>query len=175
MAGKTKANRQERDMQLKISGLIDQLRGENSGDNKEDAGTQLLAIGSPALPALLAAVRSETGNARLEIAKMLKRLADTSSAETLLELLSDDDFDIRWEAIEGLSAIGYDSLKPLISAIIQNPGSMKLRNASHHILHHVAAEGYYSLLKPLMMAIEGDIPNVEIPAAARKIQSEFAR
>jgi len=51
---------------------------------------------------------------------------------------------------------------------------MKLRNGAHHVLHHIASEGYYALLKPLMAAIEGAIPNVEVPAAARKVQSELA-
>ena len=46
---------------------------------------------------------------------------------------------------------------------------MRLCRWAHHVLHYVAAEGYYTLLKPLMMAIEGAIPNVEIPAAARKV------
>jgi len=52
---------------------------------------------------------------------------------------------------------------------------LKLRGGVHHVLHHVDSLGYYELLKPLMMAIEGPIPNVEVPAAAREVQSEMAR
>jgi HEAT repeat protein len=174
MAAKKNGGGQESDMQMKISSLISQIRCGDARKCVEDARTQLLAIGSPAVPALLEAVRVEKGVSRLEMAKLLRLLADTSSAGALVELLSDDDFDVRWEAIEGLSALGYDGLEPLISAIIQTPGSMKLRNGSHHILHHIASKGYYTLLKPLMTALEGAIPNVEVPAAARKVKSELA-
>jgi HEAT repeat protein len=175
MDTKKNAAGQESDMRMRISALISQIRCRDTQECLEDASTQLLAIGSPAVPALLEAVRLEKGEARLEIAKLLRRLADPPMAGALVELLSDDDFDVRWEAAEGLSALGYDGLEPLISAIIKTPGSMKLRNGAHHVLHHIASQGYYTLLKPLMMAIEGAIPNVEVPAAARKVQSELAR
>lgn len=174
MSGKANSGGHEPDMRVKISDLISQLRCGDAQECREVARTQLLAIGSPAVPALLEAIRVEKGDARLEMAKLLRRLADPSAAGAFIELLSDDDFDVRWEAVEGLSSLGYDSLEPLVSAIIKNPGSIKLRHASHHILHHIASKGYYTLLKPLMMAIEGAIPNVEVPAAARKVQSELA-
>ena len=175
MAAKKNGRAREADMATRINGLISQIRTRDTQKCLEDAQTQLLAIGSSAVPALVEAIRVEKGAMRLEMAKLLRRMADHSSAEAFVELLSDDDFDVRWEAVEGLSALGYDGLKPLISAMIKNPGSMKLRNASHHVLHHVASEGYYTLLKPLMMAIEGAIPNVEVPVAARKVQSDLAR
>jgi len=175
MAGKKNSAGQESEMQLKISELISQVRCGDAQNCSEDARTQLLAIGSPAIPALLEAVRLEKGGTRLEMTRLLRQMADPASATALVELLTDDDFDVRWEAVEGLSAMGYDGLEPLVTAIIQAPGSLKLRNSAHHILHHIAAEGYYTLLKPLMMAIEGAIPNVEVPATARKLQSELAR
>jgi HEAT repeat protein len=162
-------------MRLKISGLISQISSGDSADRVEDARTQLLAVGSPAVPALLEAVRVEKGESRLELVKLLRQMAEPSTAGAFVELLSDDDFDVRWEAVEGLSTLGYDGLEPLISAIIKNPGSMKLRNGAHHVLHHVASQGYYTLLKPLMMAIESTMPNIEIPAAAIQVQSELAR
>ena len=166
---------QEKDIQMRISGLISQVSCGDGGSCSEDARTQLLAIGTPAVPAILEAVRVEKGTARLEMAKLLRQMADPGTAPALIELLSDEDFDVRFEAVEGLSSLGYAGLGPLVAAIIRNPGSLKLRGAAHHVLHHVASLGYYELLKPLMMAIEGPIPNVEVPAAARKVQNELAR
>ena len=93
----------------------------------------------------------------------------------LISQLSDNELDARRHAVEGLSAIGYDVLKPLTSAMIADPNSLPLRNGAHHILHHISEDGYYNLLKPLMQAIEGAIPNVEVPAAARKLQAELAK
>jgi HEAT repeat protein len=175
MAAKKNGAVGESDKWLRITALISKISCGDAEECREDARTQLLAIGSPAVPELLEALRAEKGAARVEIAKLLGQLAEPSTAGALVELLSDDDFDVRWEAIEGLSAIGYDGLEPLVSAIIRNPGSIKLRNGAHHVLHHIASEGYYTLLKPLMMALEGAIPNVEVPAAARKIQNELVR
>jgi hypothetical protein len=166
---------QDKDMQMRISGLISQLRCGDAEACSDDARTQLLAIGTPAAQAIMEAMRVEKGAARVEMAKLLRQMADRSTAGALIQLLSDDDFDVRFEAVEGLSSLGYDGLEPLIAAIIRSPGSLKLRGAAHHVLHHVASLGYYELLKPLMMAIEGPIPNVEVPAAARKVQSEMAR
>jgi HEAT repeat protein len=167
--------RQEPGEQLKISALIAQISGGDETQRVKDARTQLLAIGSPAVPALLAAVHVEKGGSRLELVKLLRQMAEPAMAGTFVELLSDNDFDVRWEAVEGLSTLGYDGLGPLISAMIKNPGSMKLRNAAHHVLHHVASQGYYILLKPLMMAIESNMPDIEVPAAALKVQSDLAR
>jgi HEAT repeat protein len=175
MAEKKVAKSAESDMRLKISGLIEQVRCGGERGCAEDVRTQLVAIGAPALPALLEAIRTEKGAPRLALIKILWQIDDPASASALVELLSDDDFDARWEAVEGLSSLGYDSLEPLIAAIILNPGSPRLRNGAHHILHHVAEEGYYTLLKPLMMAIEGGIPNVEVPAAAQAVKAEIAR
>jgi HEAT repeat protein len=175
MSAKDDAAKPEPDMRLRISGLVEQISCGETRDCREDARTQLLAIGRPAVPALVEAVRVEKGAARLEMARLLRQMADPASAVALVELLSDADFDVRWEAVEALSALGYDGLAPLVAAIIQRPGSLALRNGAHHILHHIAAEGYYELLKPLMMAIEGAIPNVEIPAAARQLLAELSR
>ena len=175
MAEKENDGKQETEMQLKISGLIAQISDAESGGNIEDARTQLLAIGSPAVPALLEAAHSQKGISRVEIARILSHMRDPATARALVELLTDDDFDVRWEAVEGLSNLGYDGLEPLLAALIQGPGSARLRNSAHHVLHHIAGEGYYALLKPLMMAIESSSPAVEVPAAARKVQSELAR
>ena len=175
MATRKKTAAAESDMQLRIGSLLAQVRCTDAQQCADDARTQLLAIGSPAVPAILEAVRTAKGPGRLEMAKLLGGIADPASAPALVELLSDSDFDVRWAAIEGLSSLGYDALGPLISAIIKDPGSLLLRNGAHHVLHHVAGEGYYTLLKPLMMAIEGPIPNVEVPATARKVQNELAR
>ncbi len=166
---------EEKDMQARISGLISQVSCADAGTCADEARTQLLAIGSPAVPAILEAVRIEKGAARLEMAKLLRQMAGPATAGALVELLSDEDFDVRFEAIEALSSIGYDGLAPLVAAIMLNPGSLKLRGGAHHVLHHVASLGYYELLKPLMMALEGPIPNVEIPAAAREVQNQMAR
>ena len=175
MSEKENTSKQESDVQLKISGLISLLCDGEDKESLENARTQLLAIGTPAIPSLLEAVRSKKGEPRLEIASILRQLHDPAAAAALVELLSDAEFDVRWEAVEGLSELGYDSLPPLLAALIQNPDSARLRNGAHHVLHHVAGEGYYLLLKPLMMAIEGPVPDVEMPAAARKVQSELAR
>lgn len=175
MSAKKNAGGQGSDMRLRISALIAQITGRGGTERVDDARTQLLAIGSPAVPALLEAVHVERGESRLELVKLLRQMAEPSTAGTFVELLSDNNFDVRWEAVEGLSTLGYDSLDPLISAMIKNPGSMKLRNGAHHVLHHVASQGYYTLLKPLMMATESTMPNIEIPAAAIQVQSELAR
>jgi hypothetical protein len=151
------------------------MRRGGAGASSEDVRAQLVVIGTPAVPAILEAVREEKGAPRLEMAKLLSQMADRSMAGVFIGLLSDEDFDVRFEAVEGLSSIGYDALAPLVAAIIRDPGSLKLRGAAHHVLHHVAELGYYELLKPLMMAIEGPIPNVEVPAAARKVQGELVK
>jgi hypothetical protein len=175
MAAKKVEKTPESDVHLKISGLIEQVRCGDARACAEDVRNQLKAIGAPALPALVEAIRAEKGPSRVVLVGLLRQINDPVSAPALVELLSDKDFDVRWEAVEGLSALGYDSLEPLISALIRSPGSLPLRNGAHHILHHVAEEGYYTLLRPLMMAIEGGIPNVEILPAAREIQAEIAR
>ena len=65
----------------------------------QEARKSLVAMGKPAIPALLEALHHENRQVRWEAAKALGQLADPSAADELVKTLySEEDFDIRWLA-----------------------------------------------------------------------------
>ena len=86
---------------------------------------------------------------------------------------------IRWLAAEGLIAIGREALPPLLQALIHQSDSEWLREGAHHVfrawlrekerpvLHSKADEEMGNLISPVLQALEGIEPVIEMPRAAQ--------
>jgi hypothetical protein len=105
---------------------------------------------------------------RWEAAKALGEIADPRSAPALVETLEDAGFDIRWLAAEGLIALGKAGLEPLLEALPKKADSVYLREGAHHVMYDLAHKGFRDQLAPVMAALEGVDPEIEIREPARK-------
>lgn len=76
---------------------------------------------------------------KIELSKIIQTIADRRSIPALINLLDDNEVDIRWIAAEGLIKIGRHSIIPLLRSIRDG---------------HISNSGAYHILQNLLSADE---------------------
>ena len=130
-------------------------------------------MGEPAVPSLIKALGTRKEPTHWEAAKALSQIGDLRSVQALVKTLEDNEFGVRWLAAEGLIAVGYCSLTPLLQALVDRPESVRLREGAHHVLHdlvsrHLLDRVSREQLQPVLAALNDIEPIVEVPFAAHK-------
>jgi hypothetical protein len=148
-----------------IKELIMTLASENVLIRK-GARQSLVAIGSPAVPTLIEALKQTDDNLRREVVRALSEIEDPHVAPALIKTLEDEEFDIRWRAAEGLIGLGIKGLKLLLQALIEHGDSPLLLEGAHHVIHDMAKGGLRKYLGPVLTSLEGVEPAVKAPVAA---------
>ncbi len=108
---------------------------------RKSARESLVAIGTPAVPALMRAIAEADKTARWEATKALGSIGDPAAAPALVQVLDDDDFGVRWLASDALIGLGVHGLEPLLIALLHNPDSGRLREAAHHVVRVLCSRG----------------------------------
>lgn len=154
---------------LHVSGIASLVAtlADSSGSVRQKARAALVEIGHPAVPALIAALRSQDAQVRWEAAKGLHDVADPLSAEALVAALEDKSFDVRWLAAESLALIGRKALEPLFAALADHGDAVWLREGAHHVLKVAARRGLAETVGPVLAALEDVEPELVMPPAAK--------
>jgi HEAT repeat protein len=166
MGGENKTNSQKQDQ--RIASLILDLASED-GLKRQDARSELEAIGEPAIPHLVEAFKNGKHLERWEAVKALVKFGDPITTKLFVEALQDDDFEIRWSAAEGLASIGYPALKEVLESLITNIESVRLRNGAHYFLRRLSSTGHLEKVKPVLAALDSLDFELEAPLAAEKL------
>ena len=157
-----------------ISSHLDAIRS-SDGTTRENARQALVFSGKQAVNPLIKMLSDANHQTRWEAAKALGEIADPKAASSLVRSLEDKEFDVRWLAAVGLIAIGREALVPLLKALSRRADSIWLREGAHHVLHDLSKKGFLELAAPVLAALEGIDPEIEVPdptlAALRKLQS----
>ncbi len=148
-----------------IEGLIMVFSSDN-GSARREARQSLVAIGSPAVPSLIEALKQKDDNVRRGAVRTLSEIGGPEVAPALIKTLEDEEFDIRWMAAEGLIELGMDGLKALLQALIDDGNSPLLLEGAHHVIHSMAKGGLRKYLGPVLGSLEGVEPSVKAPIAA---------
>ncbi len=151
-----------------VKSLIEQLSG-GDGIARVKARRQLVAYKAQAVAPLIDALSDRHHWVRWEAAKALSQIGDERSIRALLEAMSDKEFDVRWLAAEGLIRMGRKAIAPLLAALVAHPDSDWLREGIHHVLHDIRKGDMAKALKPVLTALEGSQPSLEVPLAARAV------
>ena len=155
-----------------ISALMKDLSSKD-GITRNKARIALVEIGAPSVEPLVKALNDKSQTVRWESAKALGQIMDPRSIDALVKALQDRLFDVRWLAAEALIAIGDKSVKPLLQAIVEYPGSEYIREGAHHVLHDLRGGQYGDILKPLITSMEDPTFTLDIPLLARKALQEI--
>ncbi len=152
----------------RIEDLISLL---SSSDDLARTGAcgSLIAIGTEAVPFLVQALKHPDYTVRWEAAKALDEIGDPTAGPALVEALNDDAFEVRWRAAMGLGKMGIDGLRLLLKALIENSESAAIREVAHPILHRLAKGELRNDLLPILGALEGRWPSVEVAAVASQV------
>jgi len=153
----------------KIDSLIKQL-GDSDRQVRLRARKELMSLGKTALPDVSNALFNADENVRWQAAKLLSILRDPSTAPSLVKVLADEDhFGVRWLAAEALIGMRLNGIEPVLQSLIHRPESVWLRQGVHHVLHSLHDHGLTgNALDNVLCALEGQVPSIEIPAAALK-------
>ena len=143
------------------------------GVTRHNAREQLEEVGKPAVPYLIAALRSPSEHARWEAAKALAEIADPSAAPALVNALCDDKAAVRWLAGSALINLGHDALAPLLRGLEVSSDSIWFRDAAHHVLSSLIREGEADEAIPVMEALENLEPRIEAPVAAYHVLKDM--
>ena len=154
-----------------VKALLDDL-GNDDGVVREKARLELVRMGRPAIDFLAELIESSSTTERWEAVKALSQIADPVAAPLLVIALYDSDYEVRWLATEGLIKIGNQSIKPLLEALTDKPGSLSLREGAHHVLHDLKnknRDGLINEIDEILTALESPAAEEEIQLIARKI------
>jgi HEAT repeat protein len=135
----------------------------------------LTGLRAQAVPSLVVALKDRNWRLRWEAAKTLGEISDPSSAPALVEALEDTRSGIRWLAAEGLIAIGHEALPPLLHALVHYSDSEWLREGAHHVLRAMSSSSLNDLVAPVVRALEGVEPVIEVPLAAQAALDALSR
>jgi HEAT repeat protein len=137
------------------------------GVRREFAREAIVSLGRQAVDPLTKLLADPNHQIRWEAAKALSEIADPKSASALVSSLEDREFDIRWLSAIGLIAIGKDSLVPLLEALSRRSESVWLREGAHHVFHDLSKKGFMDLAAPILTALEGTEPGIEVQGPAK--------
>jgi hypothetical protein len=136
------------------------------GSTRRRARMGLEQIGKPARASFVDVLQSGRCEERCEAAKALGEISDPGTAPALTKALEDNEFEVRWLAAKGLVAMNVKGLTSLFQALWERGDEVLLREGAHHVLHDLAKGELRKYLKPVLGALEGVEPAVQVPLAA---------
>ncbi len=156
----------ERNHPDEIQGLIRDLGSQDAGDRKH-ARQLLIQEGKKALPDLIDVLLHGSLAARLESAKALSVIKNPAAAPAFIKALEDDDFGVRWNAMDGLINLEKEGLEPLLQALRDDAGSVRLREGAHRILRVLNERDLLDdPFVRVLEALDSIQPDVDVPWAA---------
>ena len=172
-----------------VEGLIRQLE-DRDGVTRERARRALATMGSPAVDALLAALKHKKSGVRYEAAMSLRDIGDRRAVEGLVAALGDRSFEVRWVAAEALIDAGRSAVPSVLHALLHHADSSWFRDGCHHVLSHFAGLDLHSayhtehhpawvdydlrdVLRPVVQALEGSGVASRAPVAAVRAMEHF--
>ncbi len=163
------STRQEADIPALIAKLADK-----NGAARRRARERLVALGGPAVGFLIELLGHHKAHLRWEAAKALGGIGDPrTAADLVLALEEDEDGDVRWLAAEGLIALGWDGLRPLLEALANRPGSVTLRDGAHHVCHNLGRRKAFKAVRPVLVALNEPDPELAVPLVTRVALDEL--
>jgi HEAT repeat protein len=149
-----------------INSLIADLESKD-GIVRVKARRQLVAYKKRSVAPLIRTLSNKNDWVRWEAAKALSQIGNPESIQALLEALTDNKFEVRWLAAEGLIRMGRKVTVPLLEALVKHSDSYWLREGIHHVLHDINGGKIRRVLRPVLVALEGPVPSLEVPLAAQ--------
>jgi len=149
-----------------IKSLIADLASKD-GVVRVKARQQLVAYKKQSVAPLIRTLSNKNDWVRWEAAKALSQIGNQKAIKALIESLTDEKFEVRWLAAEGLIRIGRKAIVPLLETLVNHSDSYSLREGIHHVLHDMNTGKITKVLRPVLVALEGPEPSLEVPLVAK--------
>ena len=145
-------------------------------DQRNRAREFLLHAGKPAITALISSTAQPNAELRREVVSILGDMQDLSAIPTLINLLVDEAFEVRWRAAESLIEMKRDALIPLFQALLQKDrlNSVWFLEGVHHILRKLDEKDYLGpASQKVLEAFKDPVKEIAVPEAAEKALEAF--
>jgi HEAT repeat protein len=162
------------DINPRVKNLISELASYND-HSRESARLSLEALGKKAVPFLIEALKDKNDTVRWEATKALSEIGDIRAAPALVKALEDEEFGIRWTAAEGLIGMNVQGLNALFQQLKAKTDHVLLREGAHHVIHDLAKGELRKFLVPLLVALEGPAPRVQILVAIPRVMEDLKK
>ena len=142
--------------------------GSSNESERRKARSLLVAEGAYVVPDLIQALSNGNHHVRREVAHILAKTKNITTASALVHALEDEDHDVRWAAMEALIALDRAGLEPLLQILMKDIDSAWLLEGAHHILHVLNDKGHLSTpMRKVFSALEGTEAGYTVPWAAK--------
>jgi HEAT repeat protein len=108
-----------------VEPLATALKNDEFSGVRWKAAEALSKMGSPAVPALIGALRHDDDDVRWKAAIALGEIGDPRAIEPLILLLCDEDRFVKSHAALALGAIGEQAVTPLLRALREGDGNLR--------------------------------------------------
>ena len=123
--------------------------------------------GARAVPELIAALSSPAAETRQFAARTLGLIGDPAAADALAERLSDDVWEVRWEAEEAMVRLKQAGVIAALTDLTHTVPDARHSLAALHVLEGAPLE-LWEVLKPVTHALRGRERELTAPIAAAK-------
>jgi len=153
---------------IEVSNLIEKL-GNDDIHEREQARYLLVDAGKDAIPLLVEMLKSKNHQQRWEAVKLLGKIHDNSSADVLVEALTDESMSVHWAASEALIKLGGGAILPLLEGLERHFDSARFRQGAYHILHMFEHMGHLDPhVQEVLDALRDVEPFATVPWAAER-------
>ncbi|MBI4287546.1 MAG: HEAT repeat domain-containing protein [Chloroflexi bacterium] len=133
----------------------------------QKARQSLINIGKPGVSALVKALTNFNAKVRWEAARALGEIGDPSALPAMAGSLEDESADVRWAVAQALASIGRPAPASVLRELSTRPDSVWLREGAGHAIHEISKSGALDqILKPVLSALRGFQPSIEVATAA---------
>jgi len=157
-----------------IQTLIDDLSSRDAR-TREHARSALADSGSTAVRPLKRLLTHKKHQVRWEAAKSLSQMESMAAVPGLITAMDDQEFDVRWIAAEGITALGKKALPYLLKELKLHPDAKWLRESAHHVLRSLMSLEPTPALAPVLHALEEMNPLASLPRAAEETLKELSK
>lgn len=111
---------------------------------------------------------------RITAIHTLVRSRDKRTIGAFIDLLKDDNFDVRWATSTALRKYGEDMLGQLLDVLATHPADSRLYESAHRVLNHFGAPQIEAILEPVVVALKESGSFASVPVAAKEALEKLA-
>ena len=142
-------------------------------DLHQAARRALKDLGPLAQSAWLEALDHPEAHIRWHAARGLGEIGDVRSALVLAEGLRDENEQVRWASADVLAHLGEPAVPATLTFLSRHKLNEQLRQSAYHALHGIVSLRTRKRLQPLLDALHGPAPDIEVPAVAQRLLMEW--
>ncbi|MGI5940606.1 MAG: HEAT repeat domain-containing protein [Thermoleophilia bacterium] len=157
-------------MNTTLRDLVKSL-GSQNGLERKRARETIVLVKEPVTPLLQSLLDEGDKRVRWEAAKTLATTIDPSAMDTLIELLTTYDSDIRWIAADGLIKLGPRTVIPLLRSLLTDKIVKGQAEMTARVLRQLATENEVlnELVTPVIEALKDPDPALVQPKVQRAL------